>query len=236
MAIFAISDLHLSLGVDKPMSVFGDKWENYTDKMLQNWNNVVGDDDLVVIPGDISWATYLDDAVADFEYIHSLNGKKLILKGNHDYWWTTPTKMNSFLKEHRLDSIEILQNKAYMYGKTAICGTRGWQYPSTSGPSEDRKIFEREKQRLILSLEDALSKHPENIIVAMHYPPVGTSPCENDFLEIMNHYKASLCVFGHLHASSYKMAPIGEFSGICLKLVACDYLDFIPKLINAQMG
>lgn len=232
MAIFAISDLHLSLGGEKPMSVFGSRWENYTDKMLQNWNSIVKDDDLVIIPGDISWATYIEDALPDFKYIHSLNGKKLIFKGNHDYWWTTSAKMKAFLESHGFDSIEILQNKAYVFDNIAICGTRGWTIPSSVASPEDKKIFEREKQRLILSLEDAVSKKPDNIIVATHYPPVEKGQSVSDFLSIMREYGVEKCIFGHLHAASHAIAPIGNFSGIQLNLVACDYLDFMPLLLH----
>ena len=232
MAIFAISDLHLSLGGDKPMSVFGDKWENYTDKMMQKWNSIVTENDLVVIPGDISWATYIEDAITDFSYINALKGKKLIFKGNHDYWWTTPSKMSVFLKNNAFNSIEILQNKSFVYEDVTICGTRGWTYPSTSGMSEDRKIFEREKQRLILSLEDGVSKRPRELIVAMHYPPVDMTTGASDFIDIMREYNVKTCIYGHLHAASCASAPMGNINGVSLKLVACDYLNFTPLLIK----
>ncbi len=230
MSIFAISDLHLSLNCDKPMDIFGSRWDNYEERMKTNWNAIVSPDDLVIVPGDISWATYLEDAVSDFEYIHSLNGTKLILKGNHDYWWTTSSKMNKFLSDNGFDSIKILQNTAYLYGDTAICGTRGWIIPPANSDSENVKIFEREKQRLILSLEDAKAKHPKEIIAALHYPPVDEN--SNDFLEILKAYGVKTCVFGHLHGSAHKSAPIGDTDGIKLKLISCDYLNFIPALIQ----
>ena len=231
MAIFAISDLHLSTTCDKPMNVFSSKWDNYTDKMRENWNKIVSENDYVIIPGDISWATYLEDAVTDFEYIHSLNGKKLISKGNHDYWWTTLNKMNLFLNENGFDSISIMKNTAYMIGDTAICGTRGWIIPS-SAVGEDAKIFEREKQRLILSLEDASAMGAKNIICALHYPPVSKESENSEFLDIMNAYGVKRCIYGHLHGISHASAPIGVFSGIKLQLVSCDYLNFIPMLIE----
>ena len=231
MAIFAISDLHLSTTCDKPMNVFSSKWDNYTDKMRENWNKIVSENDYVIIPGDISWATYLEDAVTDFEYIHSLNGKKLISKGNHDYWWTTLNKMNLFLNENGFDSISIMKNTAHMIGDTAICGTRGWIIPS-SAVGEDAKIFEREKQRLILSLEDASAMGAKNIICAMHYPPVSKESENSEFLDIMNAYGVKRCIYGHLHGISHASAPIGIFSGIKLQLVSCDYLNFIPMLIE----
>ena len=232
MAIFAISDLHLSLNGEKPMDIFGNNWANYEDTMKEKWNKIVSPTDTVIIPGDISWATYITDALKDFQYINSLTGNKLILKGNHDYWWTTKSKMNEFLLSNNLTSISILQNSAYLCEKTAVCGTRGWTIPSPLSTGEDKKIFEREKQRLILSLEDASSKKPENIIVAMHYPPVDLTTDRYDFLEIMKQYNVTECVYGHLHSTAHKSAPIGTFDGIKLRLVSCDYTGFVPVLIN----
>lgn len=234
MSIFAISDLHLSLSGDKPMSIFGGKWENYTDRMRQNWNRIVSENDIVIIPGDISWATYIDDAAADFEYINSLNGKKLLLKGNHDYWWTTLKKMDTFLEANGLNTIEIINNTAVMCGDTAVCGTRGWTIPAVNSTSEDVKIFEREKQRLILSLEDAKRKRAKRILAAMHYPPLEKEGARSDFLDIMKEYGVEECVFGHLHAAAHKAAPVGVYSGVKLRLVSCDYLDFVPALIERQ--
>ena len=200
--------------------------------MMKNWNSIVTENDSVIVPGDISWATYIDKAVADFSYLDSLNGKKLILKGNHAYWWPTLSKMNAFLTECNFNTIEVIQNNAIMHNDIAICGTRGWNIPSSSAMSEDRKIFEREKQRLILSLEDAKSKKAKEIIVAMHYPPIEKNSNNSDFLDIMSAYGVKLCIFGHLHAQAHAFAPVGDFSGIELKLVSCDYLNFIPALIS----
>ena len=231
MAIFAISDLHLSFNCDKPMNVFGEKWDNYTERMSENWNKVVAADDIVIIPGDISWATYIEDAVADFDYINKVNGKKIIFKGNHDYWWTTPNKMNVFLSDNGFDSISIIQNKSYIYGTTAICGTRGWSYPPVD-KSEDIKIYERERQRLVLSLEDAKAQKAEKIIVALHYPPCSEGGALDGFMDILKAYGVKECVFGHLHGPAHKTAPIGIFEGIKLRLVACDFLGFLPTLIS----
>ena len=231
MAIFAISDLHLSFNCDKPMEVFGNKWENYTERMKDNWNKIVGNTDTVIIPGDISWATYIEDAVCDFEYINNLNGKKLIFKGNHDYWWTTSKKMDLFLEKNGFNTISIIQNKSVIIEDTAICGTRGWTVPA-SLLSEDGKIFERERQRLVLSLEDAKSKNAKKIIAAIHYPPCSDIPNEFGFTDILKAYNVSECVFGHLHGNSHIAAPSGTIDGIKMHLVSCDYLGFTPLLIN----
>lgn len=231
MAIFAVSDLHLPLGVDKPMNVFGSKWDNYVEKLKENWQKIVKPEDIVIMPGDISWATYLEDSVADFEYINSLNGKKVILKGNHDYWWTTMNKLSIFMAEHKFSTIEFVHNTAVMYGETAICGTRGWNIAHDNSSDEDKKIFMREKQRMILSLEDAKRKKAKDIIVAMHYPPVEKDGLNRDFIEIMKEYGVKKCVYGHLHAAAQNFACQGDVDGVKLTLVSCDYLNFIPKLI-----
>lgn len=231
MSIFAISDLHLPLGKDKPMDIFGGRWENYIEKLEKNWKSIVSEKDLVLIPGDISWATYLDDAFADLKFIHDLPGRKVILKGNHDYWWSTLNKLKKFIEEHKFTSIDFIQNTAYVWKNTAIAGTRGWNIPNAQTGAEDRKIFEREKQRLILSLEDAKSKKAEKIVVAMHYPPIEQNMINLDFLEIMKAYDVRVCIYGHLHAAAQKFAPVGVFEGVSLRLVSCDYLNFMPILI-----
>lgn len=231
MAIYAISDLHLPLSVDKPMDIFGSKWANYVEKLRENWQNIVTEEDTVIMPGDISWATYLNDAVKDFKYIHELNGRKIILKGNHDYWWTTMSKLNKFIDENNFDTIEFLHNTAVLCENTAICGTRGWNIANDKSSDEDKKIFLREKQRLILSLEDARRLNPDEIIVAMHYPPVEKDGINYDFIDIMKEYGVKKCIYGHLHAAAQKFARQGNIKGVDLALVSCDYLSFIPKLL-----
>ena len=165
--LFAISDLHLSFGSDKPMDVFRG-WENYTDRLKANWNRLVGENDTVVIAGDISWSISLEGAKADFEFINSLNGKKILLKGNHDYWWGTANKINEFLKENKFDSIKILHNNFYSDGKLAICGTRGWLYDGTG--EQDKKVISRECGRLQTSIKGAIDNGTEPIVF-LHYPP-----------------------------------------------------------------
>lgn len=232
MSIFAISDLHLSLNGEKPMEVFGSHWDNYTERMAKQWNLVVQEEDLVLIPGDISWAMYLEDTVKDFTYLDRLNGQKLLLRGNHDYWWTTLNKMEKFVEEQEFQTLHFLKNTAFLWGDTAICGTRGWTIPHSESMGEDRKIYERERQRLLLSLEAAKAHNPKRILTAMHFPPLEKEELSSGFLEIMAEYGVEECVFGHLHASAHKAAPQGVIQGVKMRLVACDYLNFTPQLIE----
>lgn len=229
MALYAISDLHLSLGTDKPMDVFGVRWENYTEKLQNKWLNKIKKDDVVLIPGDISWATYIEDAYKDFEFINNLPGTKIILKGNHDYWWTTQSKMEKFFTENDFLSIKILQNNSYLLGRTAVCGTRGWSAAEKSS-GEDRKIFDREKIRLLLSLEDAKRKNPSKIIVMLHYPPIFQN--NREIFDILKEYRVDECIYGHLHGKAHSGAPCGNIDGIELKLVSGDYIDFDPIFLE----
>ena len=153
MALYAIADLHLPLGIDKPMDIFGSAWENYVERLADNWQSSVKNDDTVILAGDFSWATYLEQSTKDFEYLHSLNGKKILLKGNHDYWWTTMNKLKEFTEKNNFSDITFMQNNSFKYEDIAICGTRGWIHPAWDNfGAEDRKIFDREVLRLELSL------------------------------------------------------------------------------------
>ena len=232
MSIFAISDLHLSLSTDKPMDVFGSKWDNYEERMADSWNKVVTDNDLVIIPGDISWAMYLNDTQADLEYINNLKGQKLLLRGNHDYWWTTLSKMEAYIKENHFNTLHFIKNTAFLWEDTAICGTRGWTINHSTEPCEDKKIYDRERQRIVLSLEEAKKLKAKEIIVAMHFPPIEKDGMSDGFMDIFKEYGVGECVFGHLHADAHKNAPSGEKDGIKLRLVSCDYLNFTPVLIK----
>lgn len=229
MSLFAIADLHLSLGCDKPMDVFNG-WQNYTEKLEKNWRSIVNQEDTVVIAGDISWAMKLEDAEKDFAFIHSLPGKKLILKGNHDYWWTTKKKIDAFLSEHGFTSIQIVHNNAYVVGDMAVCGTRGWLYNSES--DEDFKIVNREVGRLNASLDDA-KRQEANPIVFLHYPPVyDTLQCE-EILSVLETRGIKNCYFGHIHGSeAARRAVTGEYHGIKMHLISCDYLSFLPVLVR----
>ena len=230
MAIFALADLHLSFGTDKPMDVFGEAWGDYTERIRTNWQKKVTNDDLVIIPGDVSWATYIEDAKQDFDFINQLNGQKVIIKGNHDYWWTTLSKMNKFIEENNFNTIRILNNTAIEFENAAICGTRGWWYRDEQS-EEDNKILEREKIRLILALEEARKLKKERIIVALHYPPVDSMSTNRDFMDIIKEYGVDTCVYGHLHSYAHKSAVEGMVDNVCLKLVSADYLKFDPLLV-----
>ncbi|MBQ3115386.1 MAG: metallophosphoesterase [Clostridia bacterium] len=222
MAVYAISDLHLSLGTDKPMSVFGGNWDNYEQKLKTNWNNLVKKNDTVIVNGDISWATYIENAVNDFSFINQLNGTKLVSKGNHDYWWTTMKKQQEFCENNGFDTIKFLQNNCYVIEDYAICGTRGWAL--TKNDDEDKKIYNRELERLQLSLREAKKADAKGIIVGLHYPPDLT------FMTVLENFGVRKCIYGHLHGNVHINTAYfeGEVGGIEYKLVSCDYLDFNP--------
>jgi len=237
MAIYAISDLHLAVSIEKPMDVFGARWANYMDRLKENWCRIVGDDDYVIVPGDISWATYLEQAVDDFKFIHELPGKKIISKGNHDYWWTTRSKLDKFIDENGFTSISFMHNNSYRIGNIAVCGTRGWEMPGETGFSaEDAKIYQRELQRLELSLKNSVSTagaggSETTIITALHYPPYNSKGEFSEFLDIMKKYRVSLCIYGHLHGEACRGAVEGLVDGIMFRLVSADHLGFSPLLM-----
>lgn len=229
MAIYAISDLHLALSVDKPMDVFGARWANYMDRLEESWRSTVGENDHVLIPGDISWATYLDQAYEDFRFIDGLPGKKIISKGNHDYWWTTKSKLDKFISENGFSTISFMHNNSYTFEGASVCGTRGWNMPGEDGYStEDAKIYQRELQRLELSLKDARVDEGGRLIVAMHFPAFNSKGVFSGFLDIMQRYNVKLCIYGHLHGDAHKNAVEGRVKGIEFRLVAADYISFKP--------
>lgn len=227
MALYTIADLHLPLGIDKPMDIFGKAWENYVERLADNWQSKVCGDDTVVLAGDFSWATYLEQSVRDFEYLNKLNGRKILLKGNHDYWWTTMNKLKEFTADNGFENISFMQNNAFMYEDIAICGTRGWIHPAWDNFGEDdRKIFDREVQRLELSLKSA--GDCREIYVFTHYPPMSSARETNEFTEMMKKYSVKKCIYGHLHAASHRNAVEGLVDGIEYKLVSGDYIGFDP--------
>lgn len=235
MSIFVIADLHLSFKNPKPMNIFGDNWENHEEKIRNDWIKKVTDEDLVILPGDFSWAMNLEDAYLDFKYLNELPGKKLLLKGNHDYWWTTLKKMREYLKENEFNTIDFIYNNSYCYNNYIITGTRGWTLNDLDGTG---KILNRELGRLEISLQEGIKNFGEDkeILVFMHYPPITNSAMLNNlelkFVELMKQYKVSKCMYGHLHAQSHKDAIEGIVDGIQFNLVSADYLDF--KLIKIE--
>lgn len=232
MSIFAIADLHLALGIDKPMDVFGGRWSGYMEKLQSNWMNTVQDGDSVIIPGDISWATYIENAFLDFEYIDNLPGKKIISKGNHDYWWTTSSKLNKYLEVNQFKTISFMHNNAFGIEGVAICGTRGWKCPGEDDfKKDDEKIYNREVERLELSIKAAQAIEHSRKLVFMHYPPATAKSQITGFIDIMKKYEVSECYYGHLHGDGIKGAIEGEFEGINLRLVSADYLNFTPLLV-----
>jgi predicted phosphohydrolase len=229
VAIYAISDLHLALSVDKPMDVFGTRWVNYMDRLEENWRTAVREDDYVLVPGDISWATYLNQAYEDFRFIDGLPGKKIISKGNHDYWWTTKSKLDKFISESGFSTIKFMHNNSYNIEDTAVCGTRGWNMPGEADfSSEDAKIYQRELQRLELSLKAAKVPDGGRIISAMHFPVFNSKGVFSGFLDIMQKYNVQLCIYGHLHGEAHKHAVEGLVKGIEFRLVAADHIGFKP--------
>lgn len=226
MSIYAISDLHLSFGNNKPMDIFGANWENHAEKIKKDWLKKVTNDDLVLLPGDFSWATYLEDTYQDFEYLNNLPGKKLLLKGNHDYWWTTLKKMREYLKKNNFKNIDFIYNNSYLFDNKIIVGTRGWQAEDSG---EDRKIIKREIIRLELSVKDGTKKYGEDreIIVCMHYPPFNKyNEKSMNFLELMKKYNVKTCLYGHLHGEIGEQVKEENIEGIDFKLVSCDQIDF----------
>lgn len=229
MSLFAIADLHLSLGSDKPMDIFHG-WDNYLDRLTENWNKLVTDKDTVVVAGDISWAMKLNECKKDFEYINSLHGNKIFLKGNHDYWWDTFSKLNRYLIENDFDKIKILFNNSYITEDYVICGTRGWSLESET--DEDIRILNRECGRLKLSLESAKTSGKEPVVF-LHYPPIyGNNICF-DIIEILKEYEVKKCYYGHIHGTKMiKGAFNGEYEGIKFKLISCDAVSFTPVLVR----
>lgn len=228
MGLFAIGDLHLGFSVHKPMSIFGAHWEGHSEKIIENWKKEVDVNDTVLLPGDISWAMKEEEAEADLEIIHSLPGRKIFLEGNHDYWWKSTAKL-----ERKYEGMRFLKNDCDLYDGIFICGTRGWVCPNDGYfTSQDNKLYEREQIRLRLSLDTAMRKGAEEILLMMHFPPVNDKQEESAFLQIIREYPIKQVVYGHLHGkSSHDSGIKGEINGIHFHLVSADYLNFCPKRI-----
>ena len=229
MSIYAIADLHLSFNENKPMSIFGENWKGYEEKLKNNWEKTVKENDLVVLPGDFSWSMYLKDTYKDFEYLNKLPGEKILLKGNHDYWWTTLKSMRNYIKENEFKKIDFLYNNAYEFDNKIIIGTRGW---TLNDDSESKKMINREVLRLELSIKNGIENYGDNkeIIAFMHYPPIVKQNVQNDeaneFINVLKKYNIKRCYYGHLHGTAIKEAIEGKFFGIEFKLVSADGLGF----------
>lgn len=221
MSLFAISDLHLSLGVDKPMDVFRG-WDHYVERLEENWKQLVRPEDTVVIAGDISWGLDLAETVEDFKWIDRMPGQKILLKGNHDLWFSTKSKVERFFQEQGFTTLKILFNNAYRYEDLVLCGTRGWMNDQT-----DKKVLNRECGRLRLSLEEG-KKLGGTPVVFLHYPPVyGSGDCP-EILEVLHQYQIERVYYGHIHGYSAGYAINGVREGIRFQLLSCDYLHFAP--------
>ena len=227
MSLYAIGDLHLSLGVNKSMDVFGGRWENYVEKIRDGFSTL-GDDDLTVLCGDITWGMTMDEALPDFKFIDALPGKKLIIKGNHDYWWTTATKARGFFEQHGIESIGVLHNSSAEYNGVSICGTRGWFYEESKGVEHDKKIMNREVMRLEASLKTAQT---DDIFAFLHYPPKYLGYECPELLELLNKYNVKRCCYGHIHGKGCAAAFNGWRGGTEYKLVSADWVDFTPVKI-----
>jgi predicted phosphohydrolase len=224
MALYAIGDLHLSLGAEKPMDIFGGNWVGYMDKLKEGLS-VITQEDTTILLGDLSWALDLDGAKPDFAWIDAIPGRKIILKGNHDYWWSTASKFYKFCDMNGFSNQFILNNNHYEYEDWAICGTRGWFFEEERSGEHDEKVFKRELIRLETSLKSAGEK-PK--MVFLHYPPRYKGYQCDEILELLQKYEVRRCFYGHLHGPSHRLAMEGLWDGTEFRLVSADFLDFKP--------
>ncbi len=227
MALFAIGDLHLSLGSDKPMDVFGEKWRDHAEKLKTGFARV-GPEDLTVLCGDLSWAMSIQEAEADFRFMHELPGKKLILKGNHDYWWSTAAKAKRFFAENGITTIDILHNNCFFYENVALCGTCGWFYEEETGEAHDKKIMLREIGRLETSLNAAGDREK---LVFLHYPPIYQKYECPEILALLKEHAVKLCCYGHIHGKGCHLAFNGWRDGTEYRLLSADHVNFTPVKI-----
>ena len=227
MSIFTIGDLHLSLGVSKPMDVF-EGWQDYHIRLRNNWQRVIKPEDTVVVCGDISWAMDIKDAVEDFRFIENLNGHKIILKGNHDYWWQTSKKLNTFIEDNGFKTIRFLFNNSYEVENIIICGTRGWIFEN--GEAADEKVILREAGRLKTSL-DYIQSDKEKVVF-LHYPAIYQNLQSTHILNTLQEYNVKRCYYGHLHGRSLKYAREGEINGVQYACISADHLNFRPVRVG----
>ena len=224
MALYAIGDPHLSLAKEKPMDIFGEKWKDHAEKLKIGFSGLT-EEDVCVICGDLSWGMGLEETAVDFQFLDALPGRKIILKGNHDYWWSTATKVKNFFQQYGIGSMDILYNNFFPFGELAICGTRGWFYEEEKGGDHDKKIMRREIMRLETSLKAAGDREK---LVFLHYPPIfGKYECP-EILELLKKYEVKLCCYGHIHGKGCSLAFNGWRDGTEYKLVSADFVDFTP--------
>ena len=224
MALYAIGDLHLCLGAPKPMDIFGGAWVGYMDKLKAGMSGIT-EEDTTVLLGDLSWALDLPSARADFAWINEIPGRKIILKGNHDYWWSTAAKFQKFCLENGFENMHLLNNNFFEYEQYAVCGTRGWFFEEERSGQHDEKVFKRELIRLEASLK-AAGERPK--LVFLHYPPRYKGYECPEILHLLETYDVRRCFYGHLHGGSHKLAMEGHWDGVDFKLVAADYIGFTP--------
>ena len=224
MALYAIGDLHLCLGAHKPMDIFGGAWVGYMDK-LKDGLSVITAEDTTILLGDLSWSLDLPGAKADFAWINEIPGQKIILKGNHDYWWSTAAKFHKFCQENGFETLNILNNNCYFYEDWALCGTRGWFFEEERSGQHDEKVFKRELIRLETSLKAAGER---NKMVFLHYPPLYKGYECREILDLLEKYEVRRCFYGHLHGGSHRLAMEGTWNGVEFQLAAADYLGFKP--------
>lgn len=227
MSVFAIGDTHLSFAAPKPMDIFPG-WQNHIERLEKNWNNIVKANDTVVIPGDISWAMDMEDAVYDLKFINSLNGKKIIMKGNHDFWWTSMKKLEETKQQNNLDTITFLYNNAVAAENIAVCGTRGW---NPEEKTDGGKVIRREAGRLRMSIEAALKTNLEPVVF-LHYPPFYENCTCEEIYGVLLEYGIKRCFFAHIHCERTGKYRRVERDGVIFSLVSSDYLNFTPKLIE----
>ncbi|MBQ9263308.1 MAG: metallophosphoesterase [Clostridia bacterium] len=233
MAVFAIGDLHLPGGDDKPMNVFGSHWDGHFERIQADWKSKVGEEDVVLIPGDISWAMQVQSAMPDLAAIGALPGKKILLRGNHDYWWCAITKLRDMLPK----GMYAVQNDAMLLDGIAFCGTRGWRLPTPGCDAEDEKIYNRELQRMEMSLERAKAYGAHRLIVMCHYPPLGEGGAKTRLSALLESYHPDDVVYGHLHGPSLRGAVTGCIDGIRYHCVSCDGLNFqVYRLPDDPVG
>ena len=231
MALYVIGDTHFSEGCNKPMDIFGGAWTGYRDKLVSALS-VLQPEDTLVLAGDFSWGMSLQEALPDFRLLDSFPGKKLLIKGNHDYWWETVSKMKRFFAENDIETIDFLHNSCYFYNGAALCGTRGWFYDKNDPAAGDDKIFKRELIRLEASLKAAVDQGASEIDCFLHYPPAFAGTEVPQITEILSRYPVKRVFYGHLHGESLRGAFSGMRNGIYYAVVSADALGFKPIQIR----